>query len=186
MRASWTLRERPRSSARSCSGATTIRLFQFVDGLGAADQNSLPAGENHPQRLPQTASAGCTLLVACQRLAGRADGVDPIVLGATGTLERPNLDDRLTGGEEEHDQAGGEATGSFQCPDPPAWRVLSRPGEHPVIASAVSSIGQLRADPTGAGFEHGQVDCVAIWVASDDVVVLLCDHDHCGCPSIRG
>jgi len=126
------------------------------------------------------------LLVAGQRLASRADRVDPIVLGSPGSLERTDLDDRFPRVDEEHDQAGGEAAGSFQRPDPPARSVLTRPREHPPIASAISGIGQVSVDPPGSGVEHGQVDGVAVWIASDDEVVELCQHDHCGCPSSQG
>ncbi|MEJ7741336.1 MAG: hypothetical protein WKF73_01585 [Nocardioidaceae bacterium] len=110
------------------------QALQLVDGLGSADQNPFSASENHPQRLSQAARSRSTLLVAGERLAGRADRVDPIVLRSAGAFERTNLDDRLTGIEEEHDQAGGEAAGSFQRPDPPAGSVLAGPGEHPSIA----------------------------------------------------
>src|SRR5207247_2357394 len=55
------------------------QALEFVDGLCAADQDPFPAGENHPQRLPQTAGSGRALLVTGQRLASRADRVDAIV-----------------------------------------------------------------------------------------------------------
>ena len=44
MRVSWTVSERPRSCARSCSGATTIRLLSSLTALVPADQNPFPAG----------------------------------------------------------------------------------------------------------------------------------------------
>ncbi len=117
-------------------------------------------------------------------MTGGADGVDAIVLRASGALERTDLDDRLTGIDEEHNQAGGEAAGPLQRPDPPAGSVLSDPGEHPLIAVTVRGVGQMSENTTSAGVEDGQVDGVAVWVTSDDEVVLLCEHDHCGCPSI--
>jgi len=126
------------------------------------------------------------LLVSRDGLARRADGVDSIIFGPSSTLERPHLDHRFTGFEQVHDQAGGEAAGSFQRPGPPAGSVLLGPGQHPCIAGAVGGVGQMRTDATGAGIEHGQVDGVSVRVASDDVVVVICEHDHCGCPSIRG
>ena len=119
-------------------------------------------------------------------MAGRADRIDPIVLRSARSLESTDLDDRFTGVEEEHDQAGGEAAGSFQRPDPAAGSVLASPREHPKIPGAVSGVGQVSMDSPGAGVEHGQVDGVAVRVASDDEVVVLCEHDHCGCPSIQG
>lgn len=60
------------------------------------------------------------MLVAGERLACGADRVDPIALRAACSLERADLDDRLSGIEEEHHQAGGEAAGSLQGLDPSA------------------------------------------------------------------
>ncbi len=64
--------------------------------------------------------------------------------------------------------------------------MLTRPGEHPPIAERRQFVGDMRVDPTTARFNHGQVDRVAIWVASYDEVVLFCEHDHCGRLSIQG
>jgi len=71
------------------------------------------------------------LLVAAQRLAGCADRVEPIVLRSTCSFERADLNDRLTGPVQEHDQTGGEASGSLQRPDPPARSMLTGPRQHP-------------------------------------------------------
>ncbi len=64
--------------------------------------------------------------------------------------------------------------------------MLVGPGEHPAVAGTVGGVSEVGTDSPGAGVEHRQVDGVAVWVASDDEVVLVCQHGHCGCPSIDG
>ena len=94
--------------------------------------------------------------------------------------------DCFTDVDEEHRQAGGEAAGTFQRPDPSAGRMGIGPRQHPSIACTVGSVGQMSEDSTGTGMVHSEVDAVAVWITSDDEVVLLCEHDHCGCHSIKG
>src|SRR3954451_12119352 len=71
------------------------QALELVDGLGAADQNTFPAGEDHPQRRPEPAESGRALLVTRQCLTSCADRVDPIVLRSACPLEGTDLDDRL-------------------------------------------------------------------------------------------
>ena len=73
------------------------QAFELVDGLGAADQDSVTRGQDQAQRLAQALERGDWL--GCSRdkaLTARADSVDLVVLRAPGTLHRADLDNLLT------------------------------------------------------------------------------------------
>jgi hypothetical protein len=105
-----------------CGGRLHDETLQFVDRFGVTDENSSSAREKHAQRFPQTTRSRAGLRLAGQRVVGRAHGVDPVVLGGQGALERADLDDLFAGFGKEHDQPGGGAAGAFRRPYPRFWR----------------------------------------------------------------
>jgi len=121
------------------------------------------------------------LLFARQGAACSTNGVDPVVLGSAAAPAAADLDHVLTGFGEDHGQAGREAAGALQGPDPTTGRVPVGPGQQPGVTIGIGSIRAAGADRSSSGLDDGQVDGVPVRVASDDVFVLLCQHDHCGC-----
>lgn len=154
------------------------QTLQLVDGLRAADQDRLPSGDDHPQRLSQTVSTHLGLVLTRESLPGGAGSVDLVVLGAALSLDPADLDDLFAGLGKEHRQPGGEAPGALQRPHPSTRGVAVGPGEHPCIAGAVGTIGQLCTQRPGRRIDNGQVDGVTVRVAADDELVLLCEHGH--------
>lgn len=138
----------------------------------------MSGAEHHPQRLAQPALAWRRRMLARHRGAGGLDGVDAVALRAGHALVGGDLDDVLSGLGEERGQPGGEAAGALQRPHPRPGRVRGCPRQHVRIARSVRVVGEMRANPPGAGVHDGQVDRVTFGVAPDDVVVLLCQHDH--------
>jgi len=115
-----------------------------------------------------------------------ADGVQAVVLRAPGSFESPNFDDVLTGLRKGLGQSGSKASRAFQRPDPTPRRSLVGPVQRRGVTRTVGRDLDMGADGAGTALHDGQVDGVSIGVASDDELVLLCQHGHCGCPSIQG
>jgi len=156
--------------------------LQLVDCLRAADQDGLPGNENLPQRLTKPPRPRLGLLLAGQRGAGSADSVDPIAFGPACAFAAADLYHVFTCFGEHGGQPGGEAAGALQRPHPATRCLPGSPFEQPGVAVRIGPIAAMTAHRSGGGVHHGQVDAVSVWVASDDVLVLLCQHDHCGCP----
>ena len=178
---------RPRRPARRCSGATTIRLLSSLIALVRLTRTPCRVAKTMPQCLPQTAGCGAWLAGPGQRVPGGADRVDPVVLRSAGSLERRRPRRRP------HRLRPGTRPGrrrSCRCLPAPRPAGPERAGR-PRRASADSRRRRRRRHvcrgpaPVPVSRTARSIG-VAVRVTSDDEVVVLCQHDHCGCPSIRG
>ncbi len=68
----------------------------------------------------------------------------------------------------------------------PGTSTMSSPAAATTVATAVGVFGEVGVDGASLCVHDGHVDRVAIGVAADDAVVVLGQHDHCGCPSCEG
>ena len=85
----------PLSWARRCSGATTIRLFSSLIALVRLIK--MPCRDQYLTKcLPESAVTRSGLFGLGERGSRGLDGVDPVVLGAAGTLVVLNLNNVFT------------------------------------------------------------------------------------------
>jgi hypothetical protein len=67
----------------------------------------------------------------------------------------------------------------------PARGVRPTPAEQTLISRSVRRFCDVACDSTGPDVDDREVDGVAIGVSPDDVVVVICQYVHCGCPPVR-
>ena len=107
------------------------------------------------------------------------DGVDTVALGASRSANSGDLDNILACLGKDRREPGGEAAGALERPDPSSWRLLATPVQQTCIARAIGAIRPVRRDGPGARCQDREIDGVSVRVTADDVVVMLCKHDHC-------
>jgi hypothetical protein len=95
--------------------------LKMIQRLGARDDRAVACGQQHPHSFSISARSRFDLAVPAQDLASRADRVDRIGLGAL-TARRTNrsfdLDDPLTGRDEQRGKPRAVAADAFDTPHP--------------------------------------------------------------------
>ena len=160
--------------AQRCGRVHDQRL-ELADGFGAADDGAVSGGEQDAQGFAVAAGPGCGQMLAGQRFAGGADGVEFVGLGAVtaGRAGGPvDLDDPFAVLEQEGGEPGAEAAGALDRPDPPAGGVQDGEGQDPFVAHRVGGAVQVVDDTAGGGFDDGGDVGVAVGVDADDEVDL--------------
>ena len=176
----WLAVLRPRSVARSSSGAPTISASGLADGGHPSGGRAASGAQQRPQGLPLTAAARDGRAVLAKRLASGSDGVQRVALGATATgwpLGSAHLDDPLAALLQRHRQASAEATRSLDRPQATARNVTVRKVEQLLVTRGVGTGGGLGEDPAEVG-DGGRGQGVAVGVDADDAVDELCQHGH--------
>jgi hypothetical protein len=77
-----------RSCSRNALWGVDDQGLELPDGLGAADDRTVPCGDQDPEGFSVTAGSGGGQMLTGQRFAGSADGVELVALGAV-TAGRP-------------------------------------------------------------------------------------------------
>ena len=101
--------------------------LELAAGVRPGRHDSAAGGVQHPDRLAVPALAWPGEVVAGQGLVAGPDGVQGVALGpvaAPGPLGPVDLDHPLAMVDQEPGQPGPIASGPFQGPDSPAWRLL--------------------------------------------------------------
>ena len=148
IRSSCRVSPRPRSWARRCSGATTIKLFSSLIALVRLTKTPCRVANTCRSRFTDATLAGSGLMGLGERGPRRLNGVDRVALRAAGPLLVLDLDHVFAGLDQYRDQAGGEAAGPFQRPDPAPVRDPAGPR------------------PTHAGSRHRRLDQLT-WLRTD-------------------
>jgi hypothetical protein len=171
---------RPRSSARSSSGAPTISALGLGDGSHPRQDRAAPGGQQHPQRLPLTVPARDGQVVLAKRLVGGPDRVQRVAFGAAAVgwpLGSAHLEDLLAVPGQELRQASTKAASPLDRPAPTARQMRLGEVQQPLVASGISAGGGLGQHATQVGEGCGG-QSVAVGVDADDGVDLFCQHGH--------
>ena len=137
----WAGLVRRRAQRASCSLVVAAELlselvgrvddqpFQLADRLRAGEDGALAGGQQDAQSFPVAASPRLGEVLAGERFAGGAGGVELVGLGAVaaGRARWPvDLDHPLALLEQKARQSGAEAAGALDRPHPTAHRLLAR------------------------------------------------------------
>jgi hypothetical protein len=146
----WLAVGRPRSSARSSSGALTISALSSPDGGHPRQGGAASGGQQHAQRLPLTASSGRGQPVLAECLAGGPDRVQRVALGTAAggqPLGTADLHDAFANLVQEHRQAGAEAARPFHRPAATAGDLHASEVEQLLVAGRVGAGGVCASTP---------------------------------------
>jgi hypothetical protein len=161
--------------------------FELPDGFGAGDDRALAGCEHDAHRFAVAAGAWRGQVVAGQCLAGCANGVQVVGLGAVAACRAGwavDLDDPFAAFQQMGREPGAEAAGALDGPDAGAGCVLVGECDDAPVAHGVGSALVLRDDRASLG-DHGSGVGVAVGVDADDVVDLACQHGHAVPPSVE-
>jgi len=166
-------------AAQLLGGAHDQRL-ELADGLGARRHRPLARRQQHAQGLACAPPAGLGQVLARERFASGAGGVEQVRLGAVAPRQ-PNgaihLHHPLAALEQVRGQAGAEAAGALDRPDAPSGCPLPGEGEQPAVAEGVG--GHLRlGDHASGGVADRRRVGVAVGVDADDLIDQPCQHPH--------
>jgi hypothetical protein len=127
--------------------------LELAAGVRPGGHDTGAGDMQHPQRFPVPALAWRGEMVTGQGFAAGPDGIQHIALGpvaAPGPLGPVDLDHPLTLVDQKPGQPGPIATGPFQGPHPPAWRLLVSQSEQQGMAVPVAWHRQGGPHPTVA------------------------------------
>ena len=122
-------------------------------------------------------------MLAAQRLAGGAHGIELVGLRAVATgrsCRTIDLDDPLTLLEQERGEPRAVTAGALDRPDPTSRSMLPGEGEHALRAEGIGGDRHVGDEAAGRRHDRGGVR-VLVGVDPDDSVDLVCEHRH-GCP----
>ena len=124
------------------------------------DHRSLARHEQHAQGLAAATSPWLGEVLARERLAGSADRVELVALGAVATGGSPgavDLDDPLALLEQIGREPGTEAARALDGPDPPVRGATASEGQDALGADGVGRHRQVSRGTTGRGHDRGGV-----------------------------